>query len=415
MPVLESTIRRIRRSGANPAIETNSWWSSLPWSSSPSISGATVTDQSALSIPAFLRGVTLISRTLAGLPLQVFREEVAPDGAEGATTKIKTPDTAYLWLRPNPEQTRQTFWERVFADEVRGNAFIWVEKDDLSRPLNIWHIARRRMKVGRTEKLQKVYELDGYLPMIDYKDGGEIVHIPNWGEDIVGYDPVNIAAESIALGLSAQEYAARSLSQGSYPSGLLTSDMHLTPEQAKEVGARWDAAHAGIRNALKTAVLGSGAKFQQVSVDPEKMQLESLRQYQRGEIATLLGLPPFLLGDMDHASQGGGNGLEEQNRVLIQFNFQGHTNAVEQAVSDALLVRELTNRYMRFGFGGLLRGTTLQRYQALKLADFMTVNEKRSLEELDAVEGGDTILAMTNMVPLDELGQTAMNAPAISR
>ena len=240
--------------------------------------------------------------------------------------------------------------------------------------------------------------------MIDYKDGGEIVHIPNWGDSLVGYDPVSIASEAIALGLSAQEYAARSIAEGSVPPGILSVEMVLTPEEAAEISEAWHA-----RPPNKAAVLGNGAKFQHINLEPEKLQLEQLRKFQNTQIATLLGLPPFLLGDMDHASQGGGNGLEEQNRLLIQFNFQGHTNAVEQAVSDSLLVRELTGRYMRVSYGGLLRGTTLQRYQALRIADFMTINEKRALEELEPLPDGDELLAPLNLAPLDQLG--VINTP----
>lgn len=401
MPILLSVSRRIRRSGANVALSENVW---SPWPfRSPSV-GVAVTDASALALPAFFRGVTLISRTLGGLPLQVFREAIQADGSEGTTTKLKSRDTKYLWLRPNPEQTRQTFWERIFADLVRGNAFIFVEKGDLGQPINLWHIARRRVRVGRTKDLQKVYELDGEDPMIDYSAGGEIVHIPNWGEDIVGYDPVTLAAEAISLGLSAQEYASRSVSEGSIPPGVLTTEQKLTMAESDELSRQWAGQRAGVKNQLRIKVMGSGAKFQQTSVDPERMQLESLRKYQARDMATLLGLPPHVLSDVERSTSWG-SGIEEQNRNLTQFNFQAHLNAVEQAISDALLVRELTNRYARFNLAGLLRGTTLQRYQAYRLADFLTTNEKRALEELERIDGGDQVLAMTNMIPLEQLGK----------
>lgn len=404
MTVLSSVTRRIRTSGKNVAL-VESRWPSWPWPST-SIAGTPVTDTSALGLPAFYRGVTLIARTLGGLPPQVFHEDIGQDGSEGATSKLKTPDTGYIWMRPNPEQTKQAFWERIFADLVRGNAFIFVEKDGRGQPLHLWHIARRRVRVGRTENLQKIYELDGEAPMIDYKEGGEIVHIPNWGEDIVGYDPVSIAAEAISLGLSAQEYAARSVSEGQVPPGMLTTEMKLTPAEAQELSEAWGAQRSGVRNQLKIKVMGSGAKFQQLSVDPEKMQLESLRKLQNTQVATLLGLPPYLVGDMDHASQGGGNGLEEQNRALVQFNFQAHLNAVEQAVSDALLVRELTDRYMRFNLAGLLRGSLLQRYQAYAMGygRWLTAADIRAWEDMEAIDGSELLLAAVNMVPVEQLG-----------
>jgi len=403
--VLANVARRVRTSGGNPALTVSKW---PLWPFSPITTAASaVTDASALGLPAFYRGVSLLARTLGGLPVQVFHEEIDGNGIDGITAKIKTDDTRYLWMRPNPEQTKQSFWERIFADEVRGNAFIYVDKADDGTPINLWHIARRRVRVGRTESGRKVYEVDDELPMIDYREGGEIVHIPNWGEDIVGYDPVSIAAESIALGISAQEYAARSVSEGSIPPGIVSTEGRLSIPEAEELSRLWSAQRAGVSNQHKVKFMGNGAKFQQTRVDPDKMQLESLRKFQMRDIATLLGLPPFLLGDMDHASQGGGNGLEEQNRNLIQFNFQAHISAVEQAVSDALLVRELTNRYMRFNLEGLLRGTTLQRYQAYAMGygRWLTAKDIRGWEDMPDVDGADLLLAAMNMVSAGQLGQ----------
>jgi HK97 family phage portal protein len=406
--VLDTVARRIRRDGANPTLKRDAWWPStlIPWSS-----GGKVNDAAALSQTAFYRGVTLIAQTVAGLPMQVFEETIERDGTEGPTKKIKSEDTAYLWRRPNIEMTRQSMWERVVADEVRGNGYIWVDKGDNGDILGIWWLARNRVRPGRTSGGQKVYEVDGELPMIDYKQGGEIVHFPNWGDGIAGYDPVVIGAQALALGLSAEAYASQFFAGGGVPSGVLSSDQILTQEQADRVLASWMARIKSNR----PAVLGAGVKYQQIMVDADKAQMQQVRSFSVQEIARLLGLPPHLLSDVDHASQGGGNGVEEQNRMLYVFNLSAHVNRIEQGVSDDLLVRELTNRYMKFNTGNFLRGSTLQRYQAYRLATFMTEDEKRELEDMEPMGGAaGELLSMTNMTPIDKLGEQAMTAPGSS-
>lgn len=398
MPVIESTIKRVRKSGPNPALKTSGWWG-WPWWSSQSLNTPTVTDESALSLTAFYRGVSLISSTIAGLPFHVHR-----DNDDGTKEVLRTEETRYLWGRPNVEMTRQSMWERVVADEVRGNAFIFVMKTPEGTPESIWWISRRRVKVGRASDGRKVYEVDNEIPMIDYKEGGEIVHIPNWGDGIVGYDIVQLAAQSLALGLSAEEYASRTFSQGQVPPGIITSDMELTPEQSDALAARWRRLHSGVRKSQEIAVLGNGAKFQQTSVDPEKMQLEAVRRFQASEIATLLGLPPDKLSIVDRSTSWG-SGIAEQGQAMITYTLMAHIRRVEQAIDDALLVRELTDRYIKLDLGGLLRGTTLQRYQAhaLGYARWQTVNEIRADEDLPPIEGGDVVLAQLNQVPLEEL------------
>lgn len=412
MPALSNLVngRRVRTSGANPATKEQSLsWDTGSWRTS---AGTTVSETQALSLAPFFRGVQLIASTVGGLPIHVFEEFDDEEGNERAR-KLKTDDTAFLWRRPNPEMTMQTLWERIVGDEVRGNAFIFVEKDADGMPANLWHIERERVRVGRTSDRRKVYEVDGELPMIDYRTGGEIVHIPNWGKGLTGYDPAKVAPQALALGLSAEEYALRAYNEGSVPPGIITTTGELNEQQADAIASRWERLHAGLRRMMKIAVLGNGATFNKISNDLEQMQNIEARKLSRSDAAMLLGLPPFLLGYMDHASQGGGNGLEEQNRQLTTFNFNGHVNRVQQACSDDLLMRESTRRYMRMNTAGLLRGNTLQRYQAYRIADFMTINEKRALEELPPVEGGDVVLAMTNMVPLDRLGEDiAMGAGA---
>lgn len=395
--VMSSLTRRIRRSGSNPATTSgwgNSWWNlgsrSLPGR------GAGVSDSDALSLTAVYRGVGLIASTIAGLPMHVYEEDAADDTKK---IKLKTPDTAYLWSRPNVEQTRQTMWEKVGWDEVRGNGFIFVDKNDIGGPASIWHVARQRVKVGRTSDRQKVYELDGELPMIDYKQGGEIVHIPNWGDGLVGYDPLQLAAQAISLGMSAEEYAARTFINA-VPPGIITSELAMTEKQANTIRARWEATQGGLSNALRIAVLGNGAKFLQTSMDNEKLQMEALRRFQVQEIARLLGLPPHLLADVS-SSTSWGTGIEEQNRSLVAFTLMAHINRIEQAINDNLLVTDLTRRYVKLALDGLLRGSTLQRYQAYSIlwGRAVTANEIRKWEDLPPIEGGDVLMQPINMAP----------------
>ncbi|MGI8423573.1 MAG: phage portal protein [Chloroflexota bacterium] len=392
MPVLTETIRRIRRSGENPTLTERG---SFPWPwSAPSLTGVSVTDESALTLSAFHRGVTLIASGAGGLPLHILHKR--PDGI---SERVETDDTKYLWLQPNPEMVRQTFWERVFADEVRGNAFIWVEKDDLSRPLHLWWIARQRVQVGRTSAGLKVYQLDNDLPMIDYKAGGEIVHIPNWGDSLSGYDIVKLAANAIALGLSAEEYAARTFSDGAVPPGILSSALPLTPVQADEIASRWHSQHGGLRNRLKIAVLGHGATFQQLSANPEQMQLEPLRKYQAGDIATLLGIAPHMLGLVDKTTSWG-TGIAEMGQGFVTYTLNAHIGRVRQAIDSSLLVRELTGRYVEFDPGGLLRGSIQQQYaahdQGIK-GGFVAPNDARRDLDMPPVEGGEDLLFPLNM------------------
>lgn len=398
--LLSSLTRQVRRSGANPT-RKSAWWTNWNWSRSST--GAQISDETAVGLATFYRGVKLISATIAAFPFHVYEE--ATD--DNAPSKVTSADTYYLRGRPNPEMVRHAMWTRIVADVVRGNGFIWVEKNDIGGVANIYHLERQRVKVGRMDDGRKIYQLDNELPMIDYKEGGEIIHIPNWGDSLVGYDIVKVANDAIALGISAQEYAARFFTQNGVPPGLISTEQELTRAQAKELSDYWHEVGPGDgpTNWHKARVLGRGAKFQATGVDPEKMQLEPLRKFQAGEIATLLGIPPHMLGLVDRTTSWG-SGIAELTQGFQMFTLIDPVRLVEQSVDDALLVRELTGRYLKLDMDGLLRGTTLQRYQgyALGYGRWLSTNDIRRDEDMPPVDGGDNVLAAVNMVPLEQLG-----------
>lgn len=402
--VLDSLTQRARRRGQNPLFGDDSLIGWRFWDMR-SVSGATVTDESALSLTAFYRGVKLIAETIAGLPVHVYER-----GSDGTSMPVEDALVGYLTRRPNDEMTRQTVWEHVIADEVRGNGYLWVDSNRNGQPAALWPIDRRRVRPGRTRDGQKVYEVEvpsgEPVVMVDFKMGGEMLHIPNWGVNgLMGFDPVKIAREAIALGLSAEEYAARFFSQDGTPAGVLTSDQPLTPDESDRIAERWQKRQAGTRNARRIAVLGHGAKFQPVSAEPEKAQMQQLRSFQGEEIARLLGIPPHMLGFTEKVTSWG-SGIAEQARGFVVFTLQAHINRVEQAINDALLVRELTGRFVKLDTGGLLRGTTLQRYQAYALGygRWLTPNDIRRDEDLPPIDGGDVLPAASNLVPIEDLG-----------
>jgi len=395
--IFNAITQSIRKSGPNPAKDPPKMSGYLG-----TYTGAKVNEDGALTLSAFMAGVRLISTTVAGFPLHVYQS----GGTDGVDERYYGNDVAFV-TDPNPEQTRQEFLERVVGDEVLGDGFIYVEKwEDTGLPRHLWHVERRRMQVGRTKAGLKAYLMDGKVAMIDYAQGGEIVHVPNWGRGIRGFDLVKGAANAIALGLTAEEYASQATSDGAIPPGMLNTQDVLDEAEAEKVAASFT---KSVRTAGKTKALVavlSGATFQPLSVDPEKMQLESLRKFQANDMATIHGAPPHMIGLVEKVSSWG-TGVAEQTRGFVTFTADSHMKRFEQAYTKHLLVKELTGRYCKFDPDGLMRGTTLQRYQAhaLGYSRWLTANEIRRDENLPPVDGGDTLFVQSGQVPVDEINR----------
>lgn len=406
MTFLDVAVDRFRKSGKNPTLRDTGggYFGSMITSTGKSVAAA-----EALSIPVFLACVRIIASSTAQLPIRVKVEQ-----EDGTSKRDLTRDTWTLRGRPNPEQTRFELFERLTADLVLGDCFIFIEKDGLGQPMALWHIPRSRVRVGRARSSgRKVYLVDDEIPMINYSEGGEVVHIPNFGIGLRGLDIVKVAEQSIALGLTALEYATRAFLNGAIPPGIISVEGLISDDEADRVEARWSAARATVARAFRVAVLSGNAKFQQLSQDFDKLQLMPLRRYQAGEMCTLTGVPPFMVGLVD-TSTSWGTGIAEQSAGFITFTLGPYLARIEQAIDAFILVRELTNRYAKFDTGALLRGTTLQRYQAhaLGYGRWLSTNDIRRDEDLDPVDGGDDVFAAVNLVPIDELNkQIADTAP----
>jgi HK97 family phage portal protein len=379
MPVLINGYRRLRTrtSGSNPAREpSGSRWAPTYWWNADLNREFTVSQ--ARSITAVNRSVQLIAGAIAGFPLHVYSD------SGGIQRQVSDPSLDFLTSRPNPEVPPVVFWRTILSHKVlHENAFLWVEKDNGNRPIALWPIQPNRVAVGRRQNGEKVYEVDNYLPMLDYTAGGEIVHILGDSDDgLLGVGPLSRYNNAMQLTLDAEAYATRMFNQDSTPRGVLTTEQTLTPQQAEDLADRWEQRHAGLANAHRVAVVSHGAKFDPISFTPEQSQMLDSRRFQISEVGRMFGIPPHLLGDVERSTSWG-SGIESQSDEFRVFTLSAHMQPVEQTLTLAFLAD--TDRYIRYNPDAVLRAKTIERYEAHKSAleaKWKTADEVRALENM---------------------------------
>src|SRR5262245_51305610 len=103
---------------------------------SRTISGEPVSLERAVSLSAVWASVTLISGSIATMPLLLYRR----DGEERERA-VEHPLYDVLRVRPNPTQSLVAFWEAmVTALLLRGNAYASITKDDDGRVRALWYL-----------------------------------------------------------------------------------------------------------------------------------------------------------------------------------------------------------------------------------------------------------------------------------
>lgn len=202
---------------------------------------------------------------------------------------------------------------------------------------------------------------------------------------VLGLSPVQHHAQSIGLGLAAQQFGAQFFADGAHPTGILSTEKPVGQGGAKTIKDRFMAATRGSR---EPAVLGQGMKFQAIQVSPNESQFLETQRYTSAESARIYGPGiPELLGYETHHGLTYTN-IEGRSLDLLKYALGPWITRFERWLS-SLLPR---TKYVRFNRDALLASTTLERYRVHALAlqnHIRTPNEVRELEELPPAEWGN--------------------------
>jgi HK97 family phage portal protein len=201
---------------------------------------------------------------------------------------------------------------------------------------------------------------------------------------VEGLSPLGHARQAVGLGIAAERYAAKFFGESAIPTGILTSDQDIKPQRAEELQDRWRARHQGKRD---IAVLGSGARFQPITIPPEEAQFLETTRANVATVARYFGVQPELIGGESGGSLTYAN-VEQRALDFLTFGLRPWLVRLETALS-ALLSSTTT---VKFNAAALVRTDLLTRYQAHESAiraGWKLRSEVRELEDLAPVPGID--------------------------
>ena len=352
----------------------------------PNFSGSQVSEQSALSLSAVYRAVSLISGSIAQLPLRTLID--GPDGTrERVTSVFDAPDgadglTRYEWV--------ETIMVHLL---LHGNAYLLQVRNGAGalyalhpiHPLLVcteWPLPTDSVQpVGG--KWFTVTDLSGRQERYDART---IVHIPALSSDgLVGLSPINVARNSFGTALSGDRAAARLFDRGALMGGIASPDEDLDPDELNDARQEINRHVSGWDNAGGIALVNRKLNLSPWTINPVDSQFLQSRQFSVEEIGRWYGIPPHLLGQTDKQTSWG-TGVAEQNRGLGRFTLANWTARLEQRLS-----RLLRGRWVEFDYAGLERpnieveiGLLVQQVNS----KLLTVDEARAIRNLPPLGTG---------------------------
>lgn len=380
--------------------------------------GKPVNEHTAMQMTAVYSCVRILSETLAGLPLHVYRY----NDSGGKEKYLKHPLYKLLHDEPNPEMTSFAFRETLMSHLLLwGNAYAQIIRNARGEVIALYPLMPNKMTVDRDSKGRLFYlysRTSDDAPTLGddsqvYLAPSEVLHIPGLGFDgLIGYSPIAMAKNAVGLAIATEEYGAKFFANGAAPGGVLEHPGTIKdPQKVKE---SWNAAYQGSQNAHRVAVLEEGMKYQPIGISPEQAQFLETRKFQINEIARIFRVPPHMLADLEKSSF---SNIEQQSLEFVKYTLDPWVVRWEQSMCRALLMEsEKPIVFIKFNVDGLLRGDYVSRmsgYATARQNGWMSANDIRELENLDRIPaefGGDLYLINGAMTKLQDAGAFAKQA-----
>ena len=380
-----------------------------------------VNERSAMQMTAVYACVRILSESIAGLPVHIYKYKYTDSGSKEKA--IKHPLYRLIHDEPNPEMTSFVFRETLMTHLLLyGNAYAQIIRNGKGEVIALYPLMPNRMSVDRDDKGHLYYQYqmqDSDAPTM--KNGtvilkpSDVLHVPGLGFDgLVGYSPIAMTKNAIGLAIATEEYGAKFFANGATPGDIL--EYPGTVKNPEAVRESWKKGFSG-NNSHKVAVLEEGMKYTPISISPNEAQFLETRKFQIDEIARIFRVPHHMVGDLEKSSF---SNIEQQSLEFVKYTLEPWIVRWEQSINRALLSESEKSAYfVKFDVDGLLRGDYQSRmngYATARQNGWMSANDIRELENLNLIPpelGGDLYLIKESIINAYEI-KTGMSRAKLS-
>ena len=282
--------------------------------------------------------------------------------------------------------------------ELCGNSYWYIVNDQMGLPSQIFFVPPDKMKVIPDKKdWIKGYVFKNNTEEIHYEPD-EIIHFkfPDPKNDYYGLSPVMALARTYNLIIDMEIYQDNLIDNQGIPSGILSSESNLTPEQIEKISEQWNQKYMGTKKAGKTAILGGGLKYTPITISPKDMGVLADDKNAKEKLCNAYGQSLGLYSE---------NATEANATVAYQSFMRDairpRLRRMEQKINEQLCSKFDENIFVAFDNPVPEdREFTLKKTESDLKHFVMSINEVRTEEGREPVPWGNVPLAPLNIMPL---------------
>lgn len=339
----------------------------------------------------------IIAESMANLPLRLMSKQ------EGRTSEaINHSLFPLLATEPNPFMTWYSFKESLVNNALTwGNGYARIFRNGNGHPVQI-------QILENSECVPYYVKQDGQETLYYYVFGRmvekrDIIHITCLGSNgVIGKSPISIAAESIGLGIQAQNTMSKF-----YKGNLKSKAVFSTQSELS------DAAYTRLNSSIKDSLKGdkdfflleNGNDVKTLTMSPQDAETLATRKFQVEEIARMYRIPLHKMQSLDRSTN---NNIEQQADDFKVDCLLPWTEKIEQEFKRKLLLnKDKTTHHFNLDIDYVLRADSLSRssvYMNRFKTGSITSNEIRAKEGDNPLPNPmcDMSFVGSGDVPMDE-------------
>ncbi|MFN9089612.1 MAG: phage portal protein [Gemmatimonadaceae bacterium] len=356
-----------------------------------------VNTDTALSVPAVWAAVNFLARTLASLPINVYRK--TSSGRNRITGGLQT----ILHDAWTPEHSsfraRLKMWTDVFTT---GRAVVFIERAPAGNVINLWPLDPSKVTVSKSPGQETQYSYStGNGRSVNYA-ASEVLDIPFFikADGLEHRGPIVTNSQAIGLAIAVTKQAARFYSNGGVPPFVVTGQFQSAGALQKSQADFREAIKKAAANKEQALVLPANMDIKAVGTNAEQQQLTEAQRWCVEQVARIYSLPPTFLQDLTHGTY---SNTEQQDLHLTKHTLRGWIEQFEQELNLKLWGRARSGTYAEVNVDAMLRGdftTRMQGYATAIQNAVMMPNEARQRENMPDDPAGGALLIQGATVPL---------------
>ena len=369
----------------------------------------------ALTVSPVYRAVKLIMDTMGVMPVQYRKKDYEGGNFVTDMRGIGKRINYLLQEEPNPIMTASEMWKQVtFAQLIRGNGFVYIERDEFGFPLHLWLVKRGvyNIMTGRYNFIQYLSD-NGYvtLPNVPREDVMHFANTYRYDNGVWGMSTLEFAQGELSLVKTNKAQSLETAAKGGRVKGFISEEKPAqgqgtlafgqynkgtVNEYEKEINSK-------VYRQDITALRGM-TDFKNISMTAQDMQMIEQLQLSYDDVARYFGVPrPLLMLDTNSHYN------DYQNATM---EFHTRTILPEKADREKEIFRKLIG-FKDYGMRDIhicekpLLAMDPERQAKVDLLNLQTgastINEVRAEHDRPSVENGDEPMASANLMTLKAL------------